>query len=245
MILRTLMALHVVALGAAAHADEVRILHAEYGAATGRYDHGVLGDAEEWGSLTLKFADCPECTDADAQVVTFTLPESQVFEDTAPRIISRSNDGSDIVLVVEAHVDQGARMALYTHQGRLAATPYIGQPYRWLAPIGAADLDGDGTLEFAFVDRPHLARTIRIWQLGADGNMTEVASLPGFTNHRIGEDNIAGGIRDCGSGSEMIVADATWSKVHAVRFDGKEFSTRALMPHENRDSFARVMACQN
>jgi hypothetical protein len=46
----------------------------------------------------------------------------------------------------------------------LAATPHIGSANRWLAPIGAADLDGDGRVEIAYVDRPHLARTLRIWR---------------------------------------------------------------------------------
>ena len=243
MILRALIAVLAASLPLGALADQAHILHAEYGAPTGRYDHGILGDAIEWSSLTLTFSTCPTCPNNDAEAVKFTLPKTQVFEDVAPRVIAGLGDAPDTVLVVETHLEKGARMALYTPQGMLAATPYIGQTHRWLAPIGAADLDGDGALEFAYVDRPHLAKTIRIWRLTPDGDLTEVASLPGFTNHSIGDDNIAGGIRDCGAGPEMIVADAKWSKVYAIGFDGQDFTSRALMPHKDRSSFAQAMAC--
>jgi hypothetical protein len=51
----------------------------------------------------------------------------------------------------------------------LASTPWIGQRFRWLAPVAAADLDGDGAMELAYVDRPHLARTLRVWRIAFDG----------------------------------------------------------------------------
>ena len=44
--------------------------------------------------------------------------------------------------------------------------------------------------------------------------------MDGVTNHKIGWDYIAGGVRDCGSGPEMVLADARWTEVVAVRFDG-------------------------
>ena len=76
----------------------------------------------------------------------------------------------------------------------VAATPNIGQRNRWLAPVAAADLDGDGATEIAYVDRPHLARRLRIWRFEG-GSLTEIAALPGLTNHRIGEAFITGGLR--------------------------------------------------
>jgi hypothetical protein len=76
----------------------------------------------------------------------------------------------------------------------------IGQRNRWLAPIGAADLDGDGRVEIAYVDRPHLARTLRVWRSRPGGTLTEIATATGLTNHRIGEAFITGGIRDARRG---------------------------------------------
>ena len=44
---------------------------------------------------------------------------------------------------------QGARLAIYDETGLVSATPYIGRSNRWLAPLGAGDLDGDGNIELA------------------------------------------------------------------------------------------------
>lgn len=231
--MRALVAALAVALGLAG-AAEAQVVAAEFAAPTDRYAHGVLGDALEWGELHL--------TVADGRTVRIVLPETAVFEDTAPRLADIDGDGADEAVVVEASLTQGARLAVYGPAGRIAATPYIGRPYRWLAPVGAADLDGDGRVEIAYVDRPHLARILRVWR--HDGrDLRQIASAPGFSNHRIGERDIAGGIRDCGEGPEMIVADAAWQRVMAVRFDGT-LAARAIGPHRDRASFAAAMACR-
>ncbi|SMX43614.1 VCBS repeat-containing protein [Maliponia aquimaris] len=207
---------------------------ARYGAPTDRYAHGVLGDAIEWGSLTIERA--------GGRSVTVTLPPDRVFEDVAPRLVDLGPEGCRAVLVVETQAQTGAQLALYGADGvKLAATPHIGQPNRWLAPVGAADLDGDGAVEIAYVDRPHLARVLRVWRYSA-GRLTEVAAAEGFTNHRIGWDYIAGGLRDCGAGPEMVLATGDWRQVVAVRFDGG-LTPRALGPY-SADRMARALDCR-
>lgn len=212
------------------------ITGARYDGPTTRYAHGVLGDAIEHGELVL--------TLAGGKRKRIVLPQSRVFEDTAPRLFDVDGDGEREVIVVESDQSRGARLAIYDAEGLVAATDYIGRANRWLAPagIGAADLDGDGTVELAYVDRPHLAKTLRIFRF-SKGKLVALADLPGVTNHRIGERDIAGGIRDCGRGAEIVVADAGWTRVLAVRFDGKAFDTRVLGPHEGRASFKAAMAC--
>ena len=172
------------------------------------------------------------------------LPETRVFEDVAPRLFDVDGDDAPEVITVESDLQRGARLAIYHEGGLLAATPFIGQRNRWLAPVGvgAADLDGDGKVELAYVDRPHLAKTLRIFRY-VDGDLVHVADLPGVTNHRIGERDIAGGIRDCGQGPEMIVATADWTRLVAVTFDGNRLSARDIGPHDGRASFAAAMAC--
>ncbi|MEM9577011.1 MAG: FG-GAP-like repeat-containing protein [Pseudomonadota bacterium] len=211
------------------------ILDARYEAPTDRYAHGVLGDAIEYGTLAL--------TLEGGVTRRFSLPETAVFEDTAPRLVDLYGDARPEVIVVESDQRRGARLAIYTSEGRLTATPYIGTRFRWLAPVGAADLDQDGSVEIAYVDRPHLAKTLRIWRFDA-GGLTEVASLPGVTNHRIGEEDIAGGLRDCGGGQEMILADATWRSLLALRFDGADITLREIGTDTSRPVFASAMACE-
>ena len=211
------------------------ILSAEYTAPTDRYAHGILGDAIEWGALHVFTA---------AGVQRFTLSQDRVFEDVAPRLADVDGDGAPEVVVVETLVSEGAQLAIYDTTGKIAATPHIGRTNRWLAPIGVADLDGDGDIELAYIDRPHLAKTLRVWRF-VDGALVPVADLPGLTNHRIGETDIGGGIRDCGQGPEMITASADWTNVMATALRDGQLVTRQIGAHVDRSSFATALACQD
>ncbi len=218
---------------------------AEYSEPTTRYDHGILGDAIEWGALVLSVDTCTGCDGGPhKRKFTIRLPENRVFEDVAPRLVRLQDVASPAAMVVETDVNLGARLALYSEEGLITATPFIGRKYRWLAPIGAADLDGDGLVELAYVDRPHLAKIIRVWRFDWGRDLELVAELPGFTNHAIGEEDIAGGIRDCGQGPEMIVADANWQDIYAVTLKGTTLTPRKLGPHKGRQSFTRALACK-
>ncbi|WP_238365795.1 FG-GAP repeat domain-containing protein [Mesobacterium pallidum] len=208
-------------------AAAAQIVEARYAEPTGRYAHGVLGDAVEWGALELRLAD------GTGRVLR--LPETRVFEDIAPRLADLDGDGAPEVIVVESDATRGARLAVYGAEGLLDATPYIGQPFRWLAPVGAADLDDDGAVEIAYVDRPHLAKTLRIWRW-QQGQLEPVADLPDLTNHRIGWEFIAGGLRDCGAGPEMVLADGAWSRRMAVRWDGTGWTRHDLGPWRDIDA---------
>ncbi len=211
------------------------ILSAEYADPTDRYAHGILGDAIEWGTLRIE---------TDAGVRDFVLEQDRVFEDVAPRLYDLDGDGDLEVVVVETLNTAGAQLAVYDASGKIAATPHIGRTNRWLAPIGAADLDGDGVIEVAYIDRPHLAKTLRVWRFEA-GALTPVVDLPGLTNHRIGERDIGGGIRDCGQGPEMITANADWTRVMATTLSDGQLSTQAIGPHRDRASFAAALACED
>lgn len=220
------------ALPLAATAD---IKSAKYADPTTRYAHAVLGDDVEWGALELRLR--------GGKSLRFVLPESRVFEDLAPRLADVDQDGDLEVIVVESSQTQGGRLAIYDETGILTATPFIGRKFRWLAPVGAADLDRDGRIEIAYVDRPHLAKTLRIWRF-EDNNLRELARLTGVTNHRIGEDFISGGIRECGAGPEMIVADAQWQRILSVTFDGQSIASNEIAPFNGPESFATALNCQ-
>lgn len=202
---------------------------------TERYPHGVLGDSIEYGALVLQYP-------PDNARYVIRLPQTRVFEDIEARLVDVDGDGQLEAMVVESHQNKGARLSFYNGGGLIAATPYIGQRNRWLAPIGLADLDGDGHVEIGYIDRPHLAKTLRIWRFER-GALRELAAHEGLTNHKIGWDVIASGIRECGDGPEMITADADWRHVIATRFDGKEISTRRIDTYESRASIAQALSC--
>ena len=226
----------VIAAGVASPlAAAADIISAKYADPTKRYAHAVLGDDVEWGALELRLR--------GGKSLRFVLPESRVFEDLAPRLADVDLDGDFEVIVVESSQAQGGRLAIYDETGLLTSTPFIGRKFRWLAPVGAADLDGDGRIEIAYVDRPHLAKTLRVWRF-EDNNLREVARLPGVTNHRIGEDFISGGIRDCGTGPEMIVADAQWQRIVSASFDGQSIASKEIAPFQGPESFATALSCQ-
>ncbi|MBW4960418.1 VCBS repeat-containing protein [Sulfitobacter sp. CW3] len=177
------------------------ITAANYADPTTRYDHGILGDAIEWGTL--------EITLDDGIKRRFILPETLVFEDTAPRLADLDGDGSPEIIVVESSLTAGARLTVYGPNGRLAMTDHIGRKNRWLAPVGAADFTGDGRLEIAMVVTPHLAGKLVI--LAFDGaKLSPVATTTNLTNHRIGDTDIAGGIRTCDNAPQMILAQMPW-----------------------------------
>lgn len=206
-----------------------------------RYDHGILGRDTE-----------PETLWVDAMGNRgvcghkLTLDAAHVFEDVTPRLADLDGDGTNEVIVVRSHVGNGAQLAVYRWTGAElvldAATPYIGRAHRWLAPLGAADLDGDGTMELAYVDRPHLAKTLRVWRY-TPGRLTEIAAAAGLTNHRIGQPFISGGIRTCNGVAEIVTADADWRRIVVTRLSGGTLTARDAGPFTGPDSLAAEMTC--
>ncbi len=194
---------------------------AQFQAPTHRYGHAIMGDLPEWGRL---------CLTGPATHACVTLPKTAVFEDMAPRLADLDHDGIPEVVVVESTLTQGAALVVYrldkTNLTRIA-TPHIGMRNRWLAPAGIGDLDGDGRVEIAYVDRPHLAKALRIWRY-ENGALHHVTDQPGLTNHRIGDEGIAGGLRTCDGTPEILTANADWSQIIATRLTGGRTQTRPL-----------------
>ncbi|SPJ27483.1 FG-GAP repeat domain-containing protein [Falsiruegeria mediterranea] len=207
---------------------------AEYDEPTRRYPHGVLGDDVEYGALVIRSA---------GQTITVRLPQDRVFEDLAPRLADLDGDDVPEIVTIESQAQTGAQLAVYDLTGqKIASTPHIGTRNRWLAPAGIGDLDGDGFVEIAYVDRPHLAKTLRIWRY-RDGTLTEIATLPGLTNHRIGEDFISGGLRACGDTPELILASGNWRRIISVRYDGQGWTQSDLGPFNGRQSLDVARNC--
>ena len=203
--------------------------HVYFAGPTRRYAHGVLGDDVEWGRLV--YVQQGSAAHGPYLFMEIFLPPSRVFEDLTPRLYDLDGDGQFEIVVVESEASSGAQLSVYGLRDlrlvQLAATPHIGRANRWLAPLGAADLDGDGAVEIAYIDRPHLAKTLRIWRY-ADGGLEPVAQAPGLSNHRIGWDYITGGIRDCGAGPEIVTASGDWQRLMAARLLDGQIALRDL-----------------
>ena len=212
-------------LAGAALADVVadEIAGAGFRGETDAYQHCILGDCIEWSALEI----VGRATDGALTSRVFEAGAGFVFEDTGVRFWDVTGDGQFEVVVILTSLTLGASLAVYNADGMIAQTPHIGQTHRWLAPVGAADFDGDGRIEVAFVDRPHLAKTLRVFEWdGAE--LVLDAELGGLTNHRIGENYISSGVRDCGAGPEMVTADSDWSDLMLTRMDGGTLAARSL-----------------
>ena len=147
---------------------------------TGRYDHGVLGDAIEAESVVV------DRRDGRRDVVK--LPADAVFEDLRPRVADLGN-GDEKIIVVKSYLARGSALAVIGERnGRfevIAETPPIGAPHRWLNPAGIADFNGDGVVDIAMVRMPHALGRLELWSW-RDGSLQKTLEVSGVANHFIG-----------------------------------------------------------
>lgn len=168
----------------AAQADS--IIAAQYLDPTGRYGHFSLGRPHEYARVGV--------TTDSGHRLELQLPDNEVFEDLAPRLVRMAPGEPVEILTIVSRRQDGARLVMMRQNGdRLeisAETPAVGTPMRWLNPVGVADLDGDGRAEVAMVSTPHIGGVLRVFR--RDGRqLVEVASLPGFSNHVYGSTELA------------------------------------------------------
>ena len=160
---------------------ERNISAAWYSGATSRYAHNVLGDSLEASQLNVETN-----TGKNLKII---LPSSRVFEDLEPRIVDINADGLDEVIVIESDSQAGASLAVYhiidSKLEKMASTPFIGTPYRWLNPLGVGDFDGDGKADIAAVITPHIGGFLRLYHLKG-AQLSEFAEYSGVSTHSIG-----------------------------------------------------------
>lgn len=150
-----------------------------------RYDHGILGDKIEAGGLAVK---TPK-----GLRLEYILKPNQVFEDRMARLVDLDGDGTLEIVVIQTGLDKGASVAVFGVDGdeivRRAQTPYIGLSHRWLNIAAAADFDGDGKVELAWVKTPHIGGVLKVARLEGKGDKRQLkvlSELAGFSNHVIG-----------------------------------------------------------
>jgi hypothetical protein len=212
-----------------------------YDDATTRYAHGVLGDAIEAGALHAKTT--------EGQTLSITLETAQVFEDIQPRLADIDGDGRNEIITIRSHNQKGAQIAVYgitkdspNSLSLVASTPYIGQAHRWLAPVGIADFDNDGAMDIAYIDRPHLAKILRVWSYRA-GSLQQVAQKQGLSNHKIGNNFITGGVQRCGNKSSMITVDSNWERLIKTSLQHGKLRSEDIGPYAGTASANAALNC--
>ena len=192
------------------------ITGARYEAPVERYGHFALGRPHEYARVSAT-------TDA-GRTLTLLLPDNEVFEDLAPRLVSLvAGEPAELLAIISSR-EGGARLAMIRLAGdrlELAAqSPAIGTPMRWLNPVAVADLDGDGQAEVAAVITPHIGGTLKVYRR-VGGKLVEVASLAGFSNHIYGSSQLAlSAAVSVGGRMHLVVPDTNRLQLRVVALDG-------------------------
>jgi len=192
------------------------IVAASYDTPVDRYGHFALGRPHEYARVLAQ-------TDA-GRSATLDLPDDEVFEDLAPRLVRLSDDGPTLLLTIVAARGSGARLVLIGLRGDalevVAQSPPIGTPNRWLNPVGVADLDGDGVAEIAAVTTPHIGGVLRVYRRDGE-RLVELAALTNFSNHvyRSPELELSRPARIAGR-MQLLVPDMPRTSVRVVALEG-------------------------
>lgn|GEM_PF-576412 len=151
---------------------------------TDSYKHGVFGKPLEAQGFSIE---------RGGRRFDFKLAEGQVFEDRRVRLMDVDGDALPEAILVKAYADKGAALAIYkigkTRIEPMGESEPIGQPNRWLNPVGVVEMGQDGRKFIAAVVTPHLTGSLRFyeWRVKA---LVEVARLDGVTNHINGSRNL-------------------------------------------------------
>ena len=191
---------------------------------TTRYDHGVLGDAIEAGSITL-VETLPEIK--VLQKIIIDLPA--VIEGIAPIWADFDGDSQREVIVTLSDASLGARVVVYAEDGsQLAASAAFGSGYRWRNQLAAAPTAPGGGLELVDVLTPHIGGVVEFFRL-VEGRLEIIAQLAGVTSHVIDTRNLDMGLAgDFDGDSRVEVLLPTQELTHLVAIQHTPGSARLV-----------------
>ncbi|SHJ38582.1 Repeat domain-containing protein [Malonomonas rubra DSM 5091] len=159
-------------------------VYAQYSQPTTRYQHGILGDAIEAGQLIVA---------RNGTFYKHTLAEQYVFEDIKPRLFDVDNDGQMEIVTIRSHIKKGAGIMIYKIENdaltEFAWIEEIGTASRWLNIAAIYDLDGDGRVEMAWIQTPHIGGILKVARI-RPGKLVALSESSPYSNHSIGERNL-------------------------------------------------------
>jgi len=207
---------------------EGRIASAWLEGPTRRYPHGVLGDDIEAHTVAAQLR--------NGRILRYRLDEDSVFEDRQARFVDINDDGEDELLVVRSYLDAGSAVTILAPgEGGLkivAESEPIQLPNLWLNPVGVDDFDGDGEIEVALVETPHIGGVLRL--LSRKGrHLVKKTYAFGFSNHAQGSRNMDLSLVEDVTGDgvpEIILPDALRRALRIVTFAGGEFKELLRLP---------------
>jgi hypothetical protein len=197
-----------------ANANAESIARAHYEAPTQRYGHFALGHPHEYARLAVT-------TDAGRRLV-FDLPDNEVFEDLAPRLVKLADNEPTELLTIVSNRQTGGRLVLFRLKGEHlvlgSESQAVGTPMRWLNPVGVVDLDGDGQAEIVSVTTPHIGGILKVYQR-KEGQLVEVAALGGFSNHVYGSPELGLSAHQTVAGqTRLLVPDNSRRHLRIIEF---------------------------
>lgn len=192
-----------------------KIASAQFATPVDRYGHFALGRPHEYARLEVT-------TDTGRRLV-FELPDKEVFEDLAPRLVAMAPGEPQEILAIVSQRDSGSRLMMLRLAGSRievsAESPPIGTPMRWLNPVGVADLDGDGRAEIAAVITPHIGGILKVYKKQGS-QLVEISALDGFSNHINGRAELALSLPFVMAGkTRLLVPGTTRQQLRVVELD--------------------------